>query len=116
VTVVFDGTNGSQREKVYLDDIDEHEVPTAAMRTIAIGDVRPKEQQVQDQPSSSIMVQLPTQDEVQVHQDDYMDQGGAQEQEGREEEGVPQASQPKSPPTFKEIIRWIKFLVTLARG
>jgi hypothetical protein len=41
VTIVFDETNGSQREQVYLDDIDEHEVPTAAMRTIAIGDVRP---------------------------------------------------------------------------
>jgi hypothetical protein len=33
------------------------------MRTIAIGDVRPQEQQVQDQPSSSTMVQPPTQDE-----------------------------------------------------
>jgi hypothetical protein len=31
----------------------------------------------------------PTQDEEQVHQDDDMDQGGAQKQEGREEEGVP---------------------------
>jgi hypothetical protein len=40
------------------------------------------------------MVQPPTQDEEQVHHDDNMEQGGAQEQEGREEEGVPQA-----PPT-----------------
>jgi hypothetical protein len=54
--VVFDETNGSQREQADLDDIDEHEVPTTAMRTMAIGDVRPQEQQVQDQPSSSIMV------------------------------------------------------------
>jgi hypothetical protein len=42
--VVFDGTNGSQREQVDLDDIDEHDVPTAAMRTMLIGDVRPQEQ------------------------------------------------------------------------
>jgi hypothetical protein len=42
--VVFDETNGYQREQVDLDDIDEHEVPTAAMRTMAIGDVRPLEQ------------------------------------------------------------------------
>jgi hypothetical protein len=29
------------QEQVDLDDIDEDEVPTAAMRTMAIGDVRP---------------------------------------------------------------------------
>jgi hypothetical protein len=36
-----------------------------------------------------MMVQPPTQDEEHVSQDDGMDQGGAQEQEGREEEEVP---------------------------
>jgi hypothetical protein len=39
--VVFDETNGSPREQVDLNDIDEEEVSTAAMRTMAIGDVRP---------------------------------------------------------------------------
>jgi hypothetical protein len=39
--VVFDDTNGSPREKVDLDDVDEEEIPTVAMRTMAIGDVRP---------------------------------------------------------------------------
>jgi transposase InsO family protein len=39
--VVFDETNGSPREKVDLDDVDEDEVPSAAMRTMAIGDVQP---------------------------------------------------------------------------
>jgi hypothetical protein len=61
--VVFDETNGSPREQVDLDDIDENEVPMAAMRTMAIGDVLPQEYQVQDQPSSSTMVRSPTQDE-----------------------------------------------------
>jgi hypothetical protein len=37
--VVFDETNGSPREQVDLDDVDEDEVLTAAMRTMAIGDV-----------------------------------------------------------------------------
>jgi hypothetical protein len=78
--VVFDETNGSQREQLDLNDIYEHEVLTAAMRTMVIGNVRPHEQQVQDQPSSSIVVLPPTQDEEQVHQDDGMDQGGVQEQ------------------------------------
>jgi transposase InsO family protein len=43
--VVFDETNGSPREHVDLDDIDEDEVPTEVMRTMTIGDVRPHEQQ-----------------------------------------------------------------------
>jgi hypothetical protein len=54
--VVFDETNGSPREQVDLDDVDEDEVPAATMRTMAIGDVRPQEQQEQDQPSSSTLV------------------------------------------------------------
>jgi hypothetical protein len=62
--VVFDETNGSPREQVDLDDIDEDEVPTTAMRTMAIGDVRPQEVQEQDQTSSSTMVHPPTQDDV----------------------------------------------------
>jgi hypothetical protein len=75
--VVFDETNGSPREQVDLDDIDEDDVPTDAMRTMAIGDVRPQEQQEQDQPSSSTMVHPPTQDGEQVPQEEGHDQGGA---------------------------------------
>jgi hypothetical protein len=73
--VVFDETNGSPREQVDLDDIDEDDVPTAVMRTMAIGDVRPHEQQEQDQPSSSTMVHPPTQDDGQVSQEEARDQG-----------------------------------------
>jgi hypothetical protein len=57
--VIFDETNGSPREQVDLDDIDEDDIPTAAIRTMAVGDVRPQEQQEQDQPSSSTMVHPP---------------------------------------------------------
>jgi hypothetical protein len=98
---VFYETNGSSIDQVYLD---ENEVPTTTVRTIVIGDVRPQEHQVQDQPSSSTMVQSPTQDEEQVPKDDGhprasrvpkdRDHGGAQEQEEKEEEEVPHA-----PPT-----------------
>jgi hypothetical protein len=58
--VVFDETNGSPREQVDLDDVDEEDVPTVAICTMAIGDVRPQERQEQDQPSSSTKVQPPT--------------------------------------------------------
>jgi hypothetical protein len=37
--VVFDETNGSPREQVDLDDVDEEDVPTTAIRIMAIGDV-----------------------------------------------------------------------------
>jgi hypothetical protein len=74
--VVFDETNGSPREQVVdLDDVDEEDVPTDAIRTMAIGDVRPQEHQEQDQPSSSTMVQSLTQDDEQVHQEEACDKG-----------------------------------------
>jgi hypothetical protein len=68
--VVFDETNGSPREQVDLDDVDEDEIPASAMRTMAIGDVRPQELQEQDQPSSSTMVHPPTQDNERVPQEE----------------------------------------------
>jgi hypothetical protein len=91
--VVFDETNGSPREQSDLDDIDEDDVPMAAMRTIVIGDVQPQEQQEQDQPSSSKMVHPPTQDGEQVPQEEGQDQGGAQEEQVMEKEA------PRVPPT-----------------
>jgi hypothetical protein len=39
--IVFDETNVPPREQVDLDDIDEHEALMAAMRTMAIDNVRP---------------------------------------------------------------------------
>jgi hypothetical protein len=88
--VVFDETNGSPREQVDLDDIDEDDIPTAAIRTMAIGDVRPQEQE-QDQPSSSTMVHSPTQDDGHIPQEEACDQGGAQEEQVMEEEEAPLA-------------------------
>jgi hypothetical protein len=56
--VVFDETNGSSREQVVdFDEVDEEEVPTTTIRTMAIGDVWPQEQDERDQPSSSTKVQ-----------------------------------------------------------
>jgi hypothetical protein len=75
--IVFDETNGSPREQVDLDKIDKDEVLMAAMRMMAIGDVRPQELQEQDQPSSSTLVHPPTQDDGQVPQEEERDQGGA---------------------------------------
>jgi hypothetical protein len=57
--VVFDETNSSPREQVELNDVDEDDVPTDAIRTMAIGDVRPQEHEEQEQPSSSTTVHPP---------------------------------------------------------
>jgi hypothetical protein len=63
------------------------------MRTMEIGDVRPQELQEQDQPSSSTLVHPPTQDDVQVPQEEGQDQGGAHEEHVMEEEA------PQAPPS-----------------
>jgi hypothetical protein len=55
--------------------------------------VRPQEQKVQDQPSSSTLVHPPSQDEEQVPQDEGMDQGGAHGEQDKEEEAQ------QAPPT-----------------
>jgi hypothetical protein len=64
---VFDETNGSQVEQVDLDELDDEEAPCIALRNMSIGDVCPQESkdpsQAHDQPSSSIQVSPPTQDE-----------------------------------------------------
>jgi hypothetical protein len=57
--VVFDETNSSPRGQVDLDDVDEEEIPTAAMRTMAICEVRPQELHEQVQPCSSTVVLPP---------------------------------------------------------
>jgi hypothetical protein len=39
--VVFDETNGSQKEQVDLDLVDDEETPCDALQRMTIGDVRP---------------------------------------------------------------------------
>jgi hypothetical protein len=112
--VVFDETNGSPREQVGLDDIDEDEVPTTAMRTMAIGDVRPQELQEQDQPSSLTMVHPPTQDNVQVPQDKGQDQGGEHRKNRLWRKKHHGPLQLKSERRSKDITRSSRFWVTSA--
>jgi transposase InsO family protein len=75
--VVFDETNGSQVEKVDLDEIGEEEALCIALRNMSIGDVCPKESEEppneQDQPSSSMQAFPPTQDEDEAQDDEEED-------------------------------------------
>jgi hypothetical protein len=49
---VFDETNGFQVEQCDLNDVDDEDAPCDALRTMAIGDMRPQEVN-KDQPSSN---------------------------------------------------------------
>jgi hypothetical protein len=100
--IVFDETNGSQVEQVYLDELDDEEAPCIALRNMSIGDVCPKESkeptQAQDQSSSSNQASPPTQDEEQARddedenqedeppQEEDMDQGGDENDQDKEDD------------------------------
>jgi hypothetical protein len=83
--IVFDETNGSQVEQVDLDELDDEEAPCDALRNMSIGDVCPKEfeepTQAQDQPSSSMQVSPPTQDEGQAQDDEDQEDEPPQEED-----------------------------------
>jgi hypothetical protein len=85
--IVFDETNGSQVKQVDLDELDDEDALWIALRNMSIGDVCPKESeepsQAQDQPSSSMQVSPPTQDEDEAQDDE----GEDQEDEPPQEEG-----------------------------
>jgi hypothetical protein len=98
--IVFDETNGSQVEQVYLDELYDEEALCIALRNMSIGDVCPKESkeppQAQDQPSSSMQGSPPTQDEEQAQDNDEdkedeppqkedNDQGGDQVKKDKED-------------------------------
>jgi hypothetical protein len=89
--IVFDETNGSQVEKVDLDELDDEEASCVALRNMSIGDVCPKEpdgpSQTHDQPSSSIQASPPTQDEEHAQEDEDQDDEPPQEEDIDQEGG-----------------------------
>jgi hypothetical protein len=88
----FDESNGSQREQVSENLVDDEEPPSVSIFRMRTGEVMPREVQVQtpvdtsnQDPPSSTRVEPPSsqahQEESQVHGDDHgqgFDQGGEQ--------------------------------------
>jgi transposase InsO family protein len=118
--IVFDETNGSQVEKVDLDELYDEEALCVALRNMSIRDVCPKESeeptQAQDQPSSSMQGSPPTQDEEQAQDDDEdqeneppqeedNDQGGDQVNKDKEDEQETQGHRPPHPRVHQAIQR-----------
>jgi hypothetical protein len=102
---VFNETNGSQVEKVDLDELDDEEAPCVALRNMSIGDVCPKESeetpQAQDQPCSSMQASPPTQDKDQAQDDENEDQeedndqGGDANDQDKEDDDGPKLPHPR---------------------
>jgi transposase InsO family protein len=119
--IVFDETNGSQVEQVDLDELYDEEAPCVALRNLSIGDVCPKESeeptQAQDQPSSSMQVSPPTQDEEHAQDDENEDQedeppqeedndqGGDDHDKDKEDEQEIQGQRPPHPRVHQAIQR-----------
>jgi hypothetical protein len=117
--IVFDETNGSQVEKVDLDELDDEGAPCVALRNMSIGDVCPKESeeptQAQDQPSSSMQASPPTQEEDQAQDDEDRedeppqeednDQRGDQVNKDKEDEQEIQGQRPPHPRVHQAIQR-----------
>jgi hypothetical protein len=93
--VVFDETNGSQREQVDLDELDDEEAPSAALRNMSIGDVHPQETSNDQGQQSSTKASPPTQDDD--HQEDGNDQGGGVEQDEEEKDDEQEESRNQVP-------------------
>jgi hypothetical protein len=132
---VFDETNGSQVEQVDLDELDDEEAPCVALRNMSISDVCPKESeeptQTQDQPSSSMQVSPPTQDEdqAQIYEDEDQEDEPPQEEDIAQGEmkimktrkmieklGIKDHHTQESTKQFKEITPSAAFLVIFTRG
>jgi transposase InsO family protein len=93
--VVFDETNGSQAEQVDLDELDDEEAPSAALRNMSIGDVRPQESNNDQGQQSSTNASPPTQDDD--HQEDGNDQGGGVEQDEEKKDDEQEESRNQVP-------------------
>jgi hypothetical protein len=105
-------------EQVDLDELDNEEAPCVALRNMSIGDVCPKESeeptQVQDQPSYSMQVSPPTQDEDQAQDDEDqedeppqedIDQGGDEDNEDKDDDQEIRNQRPPHPRVHQAIQR-----------
>jgi hypothetical protein len=89
---VFDETNGSQKEQVDLDLVDDEEAPCDALQRMAIGDVRPQDLNDQPQEYSPIDTTPPAQEVDQdkhEEEDEHRDQvqEESNDQGGDEDDG-----------------------------
>jgi hypothetical protein len=71
---VFDKTNGSQKEQVDLDLVDDDEAPCDILQRMTIGDVRPQDPSNQPQETTPNDITPPAQGLNHEHKDEHQDQ------------------------------------------
>jgi hypothetical protein len=86
---VFDETNGSQKEQVDLDLVDDEEAPCDALQKLVIGDVRPKEPSEQPECNSPNDTTPHTQGLDQGNHVEESNDLGGDEDDGDKEEAPP---------------------------
>jgi cobalamin biosynthesis protein CobT len=114
---VFDETNGSQKEQIDLDLVDDYEDPCDALQRMVIGDVRPQDPRNQPQETSPNDTTPPAQG---LDQDNYEedvepnDQGqeesndhGGDEDDGDKGESPPHPRMHQNVANFGDIKKWV---------
>jgi hypothetical protein len=106
---MFDETNGSEKEKVNLDLVDDEEAPCDALQRMAIGDVRPQDPNDQPQERSPNDTTPPTHEidqDTHEEEDEHHDQ--VQEQsndQGGDENNGDKGEAPPYPRVYHNIQR-----------
>jgi hypothetical protein len=118
---VFDETNGSQKEQVDIDLIDDEEAPCNALQRMAIGYVRPKDPNNQPQETSSNDTTPPAQSLDQDNHEEYVEQNDQGQEEsndqgGDEDDGDKGEAPPQCVKIFKKITPSITYLVISKKG
>jgi hypothetical protein len=98
---VFDQTNGSQVEQVDLDELDDEEAPSVALRNMSIGDVYPKES---DEPTNAQDNEEEYQEDEPPQEEDN-GQGGDDNDEDKEDDQEEQSQRPPHPRVHQAIQR-----------
>jgi hypothetical protein len=108
--VVFDETNGSQKEQIDLDLIDDEEVPCDALQRMMIDDVRPQDPSNQPQ-ETSLNDTTPTAQGIdQDNHEEYVEpnvQGQEKSNDQGEDEDVGEKEEAPTHPRVHQNI-WLK--------
>jgi hypothetical protein len=84
---VFDETNGSQKEQIDLDLVDDEETPCDALQRMAISDVKPQDSSNQPQEISPNDTTLPTKGLDQDNHEEYVEPNDQGQKESNDQGG-----------------------------
>jgi hypothetical protein len=95
---VFDETNGSQKEQVDLDLVDDEEAPCDALQRMMIGDVRPQDPSNQPQETSPNDITPLAQGLGQDNHEEYVEPNDQGQEESNDQGGDDDGDKGEAPP------------------